>query len=747
MIGLSDGDMVTIGMPANVLKSFGLHTPAGVEHDPAFREEIGRRARLGMRATGVLALVGPVTILFSRFAFDLPHTLLPLYERFPAFGPFTTPLSAVAIALLMAGLSRTMRGPTWSRMVVAAGLTALVVITALDYFAAGMHFPAKFGILALAMLVGIGTMPFRAWQTALLGISITVFYGLAALVLPGLFGHNPPHLFPELPIFMVILTVICTGISALIYASRYSHFVSQREEELLHRQITESERKYRSLFENSADGIFVYSEDTSGFLMVNHVVEEIVGRSAEELSRTPFSEIVHPDDLERVGRNHAARIRGEAAPTRYSLKLIKSGSDEPVICDMTIHRSDDPRITVGALRDITAQVKMEEENRQLAQLPETNPFPVLRFDAAGKLLYMNAAARRFPVEIGHPEVTISDLLPGDIARRIRKLIDSDTTVLDSRHDAVGHTFSITYRPLSESRQIFIWLIDVTERIRAEERIRAYAGDLERANAELRDTQAQLVQSEKMASLGNLVAGVAHEINTPIGSIHANADVARRALAIVQTATREGTFSATPEMKEKFERAVRILMEANVITRTATERIVGIVRSLRNFARLDEAELKDVDLHEGIDSTLTLVHYAYKNRIEIAREYGDLPLVRCYPDQINQVFMNILVNAIHAIKETGTITITTHAVGDRVTVSFADTGRGIDREDLDQIFDPGFTTKGVGVGTGLGLAIVYRIIHDHHGDIEVASTPGQGTTFVITLPLRPPIERRLKRGTA
>lgn len=736
-----------IDMPATVLKSFGLHTPAGVERDPAFREDICRRARLGMRATGVLALVGPVTILFSRFTFDLPPTLLSLYERFPAFGPFITPLSAVAIALLMAGLSRTMRGPTWSRMVVAAGLTALVVVTALDYFAAGMHFPAKFGLLALAMLVGIGTMPFRAWQTALLGISITVFYGLAALVLPGLFGHNPPHLFPELPIFMMILTVICTGISALIYASRYSHFVSQREEELLHRQIGESERKYRSLFENSADGIFVYSEDTHGFLMVNHVVEEIVGRSAEELSRIPFSEVVHPDDSERVSRHHAARVRGEAAPTRYSLKLIKSGSDEPVICDMTIHRSDDPRITVGALRDITAHVKMEEELKQLAQLPETNPFPVLRFDDRGTLLYMNAAARRFPVEIGHPEMTISELLPGDITTRIRKLIDTDTTILDSHHDAAGHTFSITYRPLPGSRQIFIWLVDVTERIRAEERIRAYANDLERTNAELRDTQAQLVQSEKMASLGNLVAGVAHEINTPIGSIHANADVARRALEIVRTATREGTFSISPEMEEKFERAVRILIEANAITRTATDRIVGIVRSLRNFARLDEAELKEVDLHEGIESTLTLVHHEYKDRIEIKRAYGELPLVRCYPNQINQVFMNILVNAIHAIAETGTITITTRAAGDGVTVSFADTGRGIDREDLARIFDPGFTTKGVGVGTGLGLSIVYRIVQRHHGDIKVESTPGAGTTFTLSLPVRPPIDRRHGEGTA
>ena len=161
----------------------------------------------------------------------------------------------------------------------------------------------------------------------------------------------------------------------------------------------------------------------------------------------------------------------------------------------------------------------------------------------------------------------------------------------------------------------------------------------------------------------------------------------------------------------------------------------IVRSLRNFARLDEAELKKVDLHEGIESTLTLVYHEYKNRIEIVRDFGALPEVECYPNQLNQVFLNILVNAIQAIKGTGTITIKTRASGEHVTLSFADSGDGIAPEHLNRIFDPGFTTKGVGVGTGLGLSIVYKIIQAHQGRVDVTSKVGTGTTFIITLPVR------------
>jgi signal transduction histidine kinase len=166
---------------------------------------------------------------------------------------------------------------------------------------------------------------------------------------------------------------------------------------------------------------------------------------------------------------------------------------------------------------------------------------------------------------------------------------------------------------------------------------------------------------------------------------------------------------------------------------ATERITKIVWSLKNFARLDEAERKPANIHEGIESTLTVLQHQLKNRIRIVTEFGDLPEIVCHPNQLNQVFMNILVNASQAIAVRGTITIKTWRESDTVNVSIADTGTGISSEHLSKVFDPGFTTKGVGIGTGLGLSICYKIIKEHGGDIEVESSEA-GTTFIITLPI-------------
>ena len=260
-----------------------------------------------------------------------------------------------------------------------------------------------------------------------------------------------------------------------------------------------------------------------------------------------------------------------------------------------------------------------------------------------------------------------------------------------------------------------------------------ATELESIRRQLRDTQAALLHSEKMASLGSLVAGVAHEINTPVGSLNSNSDVAIRALEKLCEALDE----ASPAVRQDpaVKNAVEVLRSVGEVNKTACQRIVKIVRSLRNFARGDEGERRPADLHEGLESTLTLVHHEIKNRIEVVRDYGDLPEVECQPDQLNQVFMNILVNAAQAIEGTGTITIRTRATPNEVTIAFSDTGKGILPDNLPKIFDPGFTTKSVGVGSGLGLAICYKIVMEHGGRIEVQSDIGKGTTFTLTLPLK------------
>jgi len=247
-----------------------------------------------------------------------------------------------------------------------------------------------------------------------------------------------------------------------------------------------------------------------------------------------------------------------------------------------------------------------------------------------------------------------------------------------------------------------------------------------------------VQSEKMAALGALVAGVAHEINTPLGAVTSNTDlVARAMLKAKETADAE-------QAAQYLDRAGAMVE----VSREACRRIAEIVRSLRNFSRLDEAERKPADLHEGLDSTLTLAAHLMRNRITVQRDYGALPPVECHANQLNQVFLNVLTNAAHAIDGAGTITVRTRydehgqriegstVRGGRgaVVIEISDTGCGIPAPNLKKIFDPGFTTKGVGVGTGLGLAICYRIVSDHRGTIDAQSTVGHGTTFRIVLPV-------------
>ncbi len=264
-------------------------------------------------------------------------------------------------------------------------------------------------------------------------------------------------------------------------------------------------------------------------------------------------------------------------------------------------------------------------------------------------------------------------------------------------------------------------------------IRQAYEELEKANQDLKRAQARLVQSEKMASLGTLVAGIAHEINTPIGAVGSMHNTLMRACRKLREVLGE-QYGEDILRNEKVASVLGIIDEANSVIETGTERVTTIVRRLRSFARLDEAELKKVDIHEGLEDTLTLIHHEIKNRIKVVREYGDLPLVACFPGRLNQVFLNLLNNARQAIEGEGVITINTAVVDGSVRIKITDTGRGIAPDQLERVFDPGFTTKGVGVGTGLGLSICYQIMEDHRGSISVESQLGHGSTFTLRLPL-------------
>jgi signal transduction histidine kinase len=272
-------------------------------------------------------------------------------------------------------------------------------------------------------------------------------------------------------------------------------------------------------------------------------------------------------------------------------------------------------------------------------------------------------------------------------------------------------------------------------------------ELQSALENLKLTQSQLVQSEKMASIGQLVAGIAHEINNPVTFINAgvdslrtNLDEVRQVLDIYHRITPENSREKLKEiavLKERidYKQAIREINTLIDSIQNGTERTTQIVNGLRTFSRLDEDVLKFADIHEGIDSTLILLRNKYKNKVEIIREYADLPMLECYPGQLNQVFMNILSNAIDAIEGQGTITITTSKANDFVRISIRDTGKGIPEHLRAKIFDPFFTTKEVGEGTGLGLSISHGIIEKHKGSIKVKSHIGEGSEFVISLPAK------------
>ncbi len=238
----------------------------------------------------------------------------------------------------------------------------------------------------------------------------------------------------------------------------------------------------------------------------------------------------------------------------------------------------------------------------------------------------------------------------------------------------------------------------------------------------------------MASLGNLVAGVAHEINNPIGAFNSAADTLKRCVERVKEIVNQS--GSTEEIREnsQYQRAVQLLNDTTDNAVVAGGRVTRIVESLRNFAHLDEADFQQADLHESLDSLVTLKEHDLGERISVAKSYGVLPLVTCYASELNQVFMNIFSNAVESIEESGEITIRTERRNEEVAISIGDTGSGIPEQDKDRIFDPGFTTKGVGVGVGLGLSTAYRIVQKHGGRIDVESQEGKGSTFVVTVPI-------------
>lgn len=300
----------------------------------------------------------------------------------------------------------------------------------------------------------------------------------------------------------------------------------------------------------------------------------------------------------------------------------------------------------------------------------------------------------------------------------------------------------------------IILENTDEIIRQRNEIAIEKERIEKLLNDLKNTQAQLIQSEKMASLGQMVAGIAHEVNTPLGFVTNNLSIVERNVGILEralkeyqkleTMLREGELGELEAQLETVRELVSRIDEMALTDRTRKTlaesnigllRIQELVTNLRNFSRLDEASLKTVSLSENIDSALMIATNVVKHKAEVTRNYAPNLMVECYPAQLNQVFLNLITNAAQAIETFGKITITTLAQDDKAIIKIADTGVGIPEQNLKKIFEPFFTTKPIGQGTGLGLSIVYKIIERHNGSIGVKSKVGEGTEFVITLPMK------------
>jgi two-component system NtrC family sensor kinase len=385
----------------------------------------------------------------------------------------------------------------------------------------------------------------------------------------------------------------------------------------------------------------------------------------------------------------------------------------------------------------------------------TSDLAVFLLDSEGRLLHSNDAGRVLAMRL-HPDDPAPDpamllsYIPEQgwqIAVRDGRWIGEVPTALPG---LVLEIKAFAGRDRGRCRR-FVAMTDISVRSAREGELRRRHDELQSTYDRLASAQEQLLQSEKMASIGQLAAGVAHEINNPIGYVHSNLGTLQEyvgaLLALLDgyanALQSEDPAASRPQLKRLSER-----LDVDFITgdlpklleesREGIERVTKIVQDLKEFSHVERDEpMRPSDLRKGLESTLNIVWNDLKYKAKIDKHYDEVPLVECYLSEINQVFMNLLINAGQAINDRGLITLAMGTEGDEVWVSVADDGVGIPEDALQRIFDPFYTTKPIGRGTGLGLAIVYRIVAKHHGRIDVHSRPGAGSTFRVVLPIAQP----------
>ncbi|MBD2449908.1 PAS domain S-box protein [Nostoc sp. FACHB-152] len=527
--------------------------------------------------------------------------------------------------------------------------------------------------------------------------------------------------------------------------------------------LRQQEAQYRSIFETVNDGISVVDLDTGKIVAANPAFCQMHGYTQEEFSYLNPTAFVHPNSFSQFGEFiNTIKMGGEFHT--QSVDIHKDGTYFDIEVTGKLFDYNGKPHALSVVRNISERKQAEKEQRRLLAILEATTDIVGMADADGNSCYLNQAGQKIlniPASETNKfhisEVSISDNFQTEIMPTvIKEGIWSGESIFCSRTGEAFPVSQVIIAHRNEQGEIeFFSTIarDIRDRQQIEVQLRQQAEDLAQTLEELQRTQAQMIQAEKMSSLGELVAGVAHEINNPVNFIHGNLshlEEHTQDLLRVINLYRSNNLPEFEMLCEEIdleyiqEDLPKILRSMKV----GTQRIRQIVLSLRTFSRMDEAEFKAVDIHEGIDSTLMILQHRLKEKpqfpeIQVIKEYTSLPLVECYAGQLNQVFMNILANAIDALEvgigkdKLPTITITTSVIDvNWIKIAIADNGMGMPEQVKQRIFNPFFTTKPIGKGTGMGLSISYQIITEKHaGKLECHSKPGQGTEFVIKIPIQ------------
>jgi PAS domain S-box-containing protein len=534
----------------------------------------------------------------------------------------------------------------------------------------------------------------------------------------------------------------------------------------------------RTLIDNIPDSIFIKDADRRYVACnVAHAKFAGVGSPYQIVGKTVFD--LHPrevaeryDELDRqvleTGRavlGHQETLVNSSGETQWALvSKIPVFDNKGEVSGM-----------VGITRNITQQKKADEalaaERNLLRTVIDNLPERIYVKDLNGRYVLDNAAHLAHLKLTDSSQVvgkTTADLFPKEVAEKFERddqaVIKSGTPLLDreevSRHEADTVWLLTTKVPLSDGqggiRGIVGMSRDITARKRAEQlleeknqQLQEAAESERQAYQQLKSAQSQLVQSEKLAGLGQMVAGVAHEINNPLSFVSNNVAVLQRDVraltdllamyAQADAVIGQSNADLLAQIRDLSEQMDLVYTQKNMRellerSREGLRRIQQIVKDLRDFARLDESDLHEVDLNAGIQSTVNIITgKAKKKRVQVELDLAPLPMVSCYPAKVNQVVMNLVSNAIDAVPEGGRVSVKTVQEGDRIHITVTDNGPGVPAEIRGRIFDPFFTTKPIGEGTGLGLSISYGIVRDHGGTIEVTDAPEGGARFEIVLP--------------